>query len=211
MERIDLEGFFFKNRILMLSVLGLALLAAAGIFGARYYYGNMNKKAEGLLWKGVRLYMSFNGKNPKTLSDSVSYLKKLQAKFRGTDASALSNFYMGLDYLRMGRPNKASSYLAAYVKLYPKPGHNNMTYLAYSNLASAALIKKDYKGAITDFSNMSKIGNLKLQEYARLEEAAVYSEINEKGKAVAIYKSMLTGDSMTNERGYIENLIQLNS
>ena len=44
-----------------------------------------------------------------------------------------------------------------------------------------------------------------------LEEAAVYTKIKEPKKAVALYKTMLTNDAMTKDRGYIENLIQLNS
>jgi hypothetical protein len=73
------------------------------------------------------------------------------------------------------------------------------------------MLQKNYENAIADFAAMSKIDDVKLQEYAMLEEAAVYTQIKKPQKAVAIYKAMLTNDAMTKDRGYIENLIQLNS
>jgi outer membrane protein assembly factor BamD (BamD/ComL family) len=155
--------------------------------------------------------MSYNGKNPEAVSGSVSYLKKLQSKYGGTNAAKISNFYLGLDYMRTGKLKKASAYFKGYAKDYPRPGSNNLTYLAYSNLAAIAMLEKDYKGAVSYFSEMAKIGDVKLQEYAMLEEAALYTQIKEPKKAVAIYNTMLTNDAMTKDRGYIENLIQLNS
>ncbi|MHB8232031.1 MAG: tetratricopeptide repeat protein [bacterium] len=211
MDKIDLEGFFVKNKLLLAGGLVFIILIIGSIFGVRYYYYKLNRNADKILWKGVRLYMSFNGKNPEALNESVSYLKKLKDKYSGTQAYKISNFYLGQGYMRLGKLNKAASYLAEYTKIYPKPGSDNLTYLAYSNLATIAMLKKDYKGAISDFSEMSKINGVKLQEYAMLEEAALYTQIKEPKKAVAIYNTMLTNDAMTEDRGYIENLIQLNS
>lgn len=211
MDKIDLEGFFVRNKLLLIGVPVFIILIIGSIFGVKYYHYKLNRKADNVLWKGVRLYMSFNGKNPEAVNESVSYLKKLKVKYDGTQAYKISNFYLGLDYMRLGKLNKAAFYLAEYTKLYPKPGADNLTYLAYSNLASIAMLKKDYKGAISDFSEMSKIDSVKLQEYAMLEEAALYTQLKEPKKAVAVYNAMLTDDAMTKDRGYIENLIQLNS
>lgn len=211
MERLDVEGFLIKNKALLLISFLIAAIAAVTILGTRYYYSNLNKKADAILWKGINSYMSYNGKNPEKLSDSISDFKSLQAKFGNSDATAKSDFYLGLDYMRMNKLNSASSRFASYLKRYPVPNEKNLSYLALSNLTSIALSKKDFKKAISYLTEMAKIDNVKLQEYAMLEKAAIYSEINEKGKAVSIYKSMLAGDSVTSDRGYIENLIQLNS
>ena len=211
MDKIDLEGFLIKNKLILIGSLIFIILIIGAVFGIRFYRYKLNRNAGRALWKGVRLYMSYNGKNPEALSESVSYLKKLQSKYGGTDSAKISNFYLGLDYMRMDRFKKASAYLADYTKAYPKPGADNLTYLAYSNLATVSMLQKNYKNAISDFAAMSKIGDVKLQEYAMLEEAAVYTQIKKPQKAVAIYKTMLTNDAMTKDRGYIENLIQLNS
>jgi predicted negative regulator of RcsB-dependent stress response len=211
MDKIDLEGFFIKNKIALIGILILLILIAAAVFGIRYYNSVQNKKASKLLWKGVRLYMSYDGKNPSAVTKSVSYLKKLRSEYGGTKAAKISCFYTGLDYMRMGKFKNSSSYFNKYVKYYSKPASNNLTYLAYSNLATVSMLEKNYKSAISDFAAMSKIDDVKLQEYAMLEEAAVYTKIKEPKKAVALYKTMLTNDAMTKDRGYIENLIQLNS
>ncbi len=211
MEKIGFEGFFAKKRMLFLGFLILIVLAAGSVFGVRYYNYNRNENAGKLLWKGVRLYMSYNGKNPKVLVRSALCLKKLQTGYKGTGASKISLFYLGSDYMKSGKPDEAAVYFGEYIKNYPKPDSDNLTFLAYSNLAAAAMVKKDYKRAIADFKAMSKIDGIELQEYALLEEAALYSQIKKPRKAAAIYKAMLTNDAMTKDRGYIENLIQLNS
>ena len=163
MDKIDLEGFFIKNKFWLAGGLLFVVLIIGSIFGAKYYYYKLNRNADKVLWKGVRLYMSFNGKNPEAVNESVSYLKKLKGKYSGTQAYKISNFYLGLDYMRLGNLNKAASYLTEYTKTYSKPDSDNLTYLAYSNLATIAMLKKDYKGAISDFSEMSKINSVKLQ------------------------------------------------
>ena len=211
MDKIDLEGFLIKNKLILIGSLIFIILIIGAFFGVRFYRYKLNENAGKMLWKGVRLCMSYNGKNPEVLSESVSYLNRLKNKYGGTDSAKISNFYLGLDYMRMGRFKKASAYLADYTKAYPKPGADNLTYLAYSNLATVSMLQKNYENAIADFAAMSKIDDVKLQEYAMLEEAAVYTQIKKPQKAVAIYKTMLTNDAMTKDRGYIENLIQLNS
>jgi predicted negative regulator of RcsB-dependent stress response len=211
MDKIDLEGFFIKNKIALIAVFATVIIIIAAVFGIRYYNGMQNKKASKLLWKGIRLYMSYDGKNPSAVVKSVSYLKKLRSEYGGTNAAKISCFYTGLDYMRMGKFKNSSSYFNKYVKYYPKSDSNNLTYLAYSNLATVSMLEKNYKSAISDFAAMSKINDVKLQEYAMLEEAAVYTKIKEPKKAVALYKTMLTNDAMTKDRGYIENLIQLNN
>ncbi|MFW0883517.1 tetratricopeptide repeat protein [Candidatus Acidulodesulfobacterium sp. H_13] len=211
MDKIDVDGFLIKNKFLLIGVIVLIILIIGSVFGIRYYYGNVNKNADKLLWKGIRLYVSFNGKNKKVIYKSVSYLKKLRHEYVGTSAYKISNFYTGLDYMKIGNFKKAKSYLTKYIAAYPKPGPDNLTYLAYGNLATVSIFKKDYKNAILDFAKMSKIDGVKLQEYAMLKEATLYTQIKEPKKAVSIYKAMLTNDAMTKDRGYIENLIQLNS
>ena len=211
MDKLDLEGFLIKNKLILIASLTLIVLIIGSIFGLRFYYYKLNKNAEKILWKGVRLYMSYNGKNPEAVAGSISYLKKLKGKYKGANASKIANFYLGLDYMRIGKLKKAEYYLIKYTKTYPKPDSNNLTYLAYSNLATVSMLQKNYKNAIADFAAMSKIDDVKLQEYAMLEEAAVYTQIKKPVKAIAIYKTMLTNDAMTKDRGYIENLVQLNS
>ena len=211
MDKIDLEGFLIKNKLILIGSLTLIVLIIGSIFGLRFYYYGLNKNAGKMLWKGVSLYMSYNGKNPEAVAESISYLKRVKSKYGGTKSSKISNFYLGLDYMRIGKFKKASAYLADYAKAYPKPGPNNLTYLACSNLGTISILQKNYENAIADFAAMSKIDDVKLQEYAMLEEAAVYTQIKKPEKAVAIYKTMLTNDAMTKDRGYIENLIQLNS
>ncbi len=210
MDKIDFEGFFLKNKFLLITGFIIVALIIGGVFGFNYYNYKMAGNADKLLWKGVRLYMSFNGKNQKVIVRSVSYLKRLKNKYNGTQAYNISNFYLGLDYMRVGKLKRALSYLREYAKIYPKPDSNNLTYLAYSNMAAIAMLQKKYNDAISYFSDMAKIDNIKLQEYALFEEASLYTQIKEPERAVAIYKTMLTNDAVTKDRGLIENLIQLN-
>ena len=210
MDKIDFEDFFVRNKFLLIIGFAIVVLIAGAVFGFRYYNYNVNRNANKLLWKGVMSYMSFNGKNLKVIIRSASYLKRLKNKYKGTQAYKISNFYLGLDYMRIGKLKRAVSYLTEYTKIYPKPDSNNLTYLAYSNMATIAMLQKNYNNAISYFSGMAKIDNIKMQEYALLEEASLYTQIKEPKKAVAIYKTMLTNDAITKDRGFIENLIQLN-
>ena len=211
MDKIDLEGFLVKNKYYLIGFLAGIIIIVSAILGLRFYYYKLNQSANKMLWKGIRLYMAYDGKNPEAVSGSISYLKKLQKKYKGTADFKISNFYLGLDYMRTGKLKTAEKYFLKYAAFYPKPGSRNLNYLAYSNLATVSLLQKNYKKAISYFKAMSKINNVKLQEYAMLEEAAVYTRIKEPKKAVAVYNAMLTNDAMTKDRGYIENLIQLNS
>lgn len=211
MDKIDIEGFFVKNKYLLIGFLAGLIIIVGVLAGVRYYYFKLNEKANKTLWTSIRLYMSYNGKNPKVVLGSISHLKKLQQQYKGTTDFEIANFYLGLDYMKIGKLNEAEKYLDKYVGYYPKPNSYNLTYLALSALAAVNLRQKNYIKAIADFKAMSKIDGVKLDEYALLEEAAVYTQIKEPKKAIAVYNSMLTNDAMTKDRGYIENLIQLNS
>ncbi|MCL4427928.1 MAG: hypothetical protein M1276_02880, partial [Deltaproteobacteria bacterium] len=202
--------FFIKNKYFLIGFLAGIIIIVGALLGVKFYYYKLNQSANKMLWKGIRLYMSYNGKNPEAVSGSISYLKKLQKKYKGTTDYKISNFYLGLDYMRAGKLKKSAVYFTKYARYYPKPNSHNLTYLAYSNLATVSMLQKNYKSAILYFKAMSKINDVKLQEYALLEEAAVWTQIKEPKKAVAVYNTILTNDAMTKDRGYIENLIQLN-
>lgn len=210
MENLDMEGFLSANKMLLISILVVIILVIAAIFGFRYYSYKTNASANALLWKGINLYMSNNGKNQDSLNGSISALNKLQKNYGGTYASKVSNFYIGMVYIKLGNFKQATVSLKKYTKLFPKPGPDNLTFLAYSNLAAISLSSKDYAGALRYFSAMAKIDDVKLQEYALLEKASLYSQMKMPKKAIDVYKKILTEDAVTGDRGYIENLIQLN-
>lgn len=210
MEKLDFEGFLSGNKKLLIISAVVVVLAVGAFFGYRYYNYKLNRSADKYLWTGVRLYMSFNGKNPAVLTKSISRLNKLKTKYGNTKAAKISNFYLGLDYFRLGKLKNGNIYLSKYVKFYPKPDANNLTYLAYSNMANIALSQKNYKAALIDLKNMSKIDGIKVREYALFEEASLYTQMNKPEEAISVYKKMLTNDAVTKKRGYIENLIQLN-
>ncbi len=212
MDKIDFEGFLVKNKVLLTVGIVAIVILIGSIFAYRYYEFRMNTSANTLLWKGIKSYMSLNGKNQKMSAESsIVYLKKIKSKYKGTNAYKIANFYLGLDYRKIGKLNKSIVYLSEYTKMYPKPNSSNLSYLAYSNMADIAMIEKNYKNAVKYFSEMTKIDSIRLQEHALLREAYLYTQIKEQKKAIAIYKAILTNDAITKDRGYIENLIQLNS
>ena len=45
MDKIDLEGFFIKNKIALTAVLVVAILIVGAFFGIRYYNGVQSKKS----------------------------------------------------------------------------------------------------------------------------------------------------------------------
>lgn len=212
MDKIDFEGFLVKNKVLLIACIVAVVILIGSIFGYRYYMFRKNMSANTLLWKGVHSFMSFNGKNQKiSIEPSIAYLKKVKSNYKGTNAYNIANFYLGLDYRNIGKLKEAMFYLSKYTEFYPNVDSNNLSYLAYSNMTDIATITKNYKNAIKYSSKMAKIDNIKLQEYALLREASLYTQIKERNKAIAIYKAMLLNDAMTKNRGYIKNLIQINS
>ncbi len=211
MDKLAFEDFFSRNKFILIIIAAVIVLGPGGFFGYRYYTGKINASANAKLWKGVRLLMAFNGKNPQVITDSITYLKEVKSSYGSTGAAKISNFYLGFDYMRIGRADDADKYFKEYIKSYPKPDQDNLTYLAYSNLAAIALATKDYEGAINDYQSMSAVDGVKLREFALLSEAAVYSQIKKPSMAVSIYKKMLATENLGGDRGYIENLIQLNS
>ncbi|MHB1663743.1 MAG: YfgM family protein [bacterium] len=211
---IDLADFLKKNKILIIFFSIGVLIVIGGILGYRYYNGYKENKAYALLGKGVRLYLSVGTSktgNLKNIKKSIIILKQLKLKYNGTKAEIISNFYLGSDYLLLRNYKKSIEYFKNYTDRYPIPHKNNISYLAYSNIVTAELNQKNNLEAINYLKKMDKINDVKLQEYAMLEEASIYTMIGKPKNAVAIYKKMMENDAMTKSRSYIENLIQLNS
>ncbi len=211
---IDLESFFKKNKKFIIFFCIGVLIIIGGILGYRYYNGYRDNKAYVLLRKGVRLYLSVGTSktgNLKNIKKSIVILKQLKTKYNGTKAEIISNFYVGSDYLLLRNYKKSIKYFKKYIDHYPVPHENNISYLAYSNIVTAELNQKNNLKAINYLNKMAKINDVKLQEYAMLEEASIYTMIGKPESAVAIYKKMMENDAMTKSRSYIENLIQLNS
>lgn len=208
---IDFLDFFKKNRnYFIIGVIALFIIGGA-IGGIKYYNYLKEKHASAMLGKAVRLYSSYDGKHLKTIKESISTIKKLIKNYPGTQASVISNFYSGEGYRLLQNYKKSDYYLLKYTKEYPNSSADNLSYFAYNNLAINELALKNYNAAIKYFKKQAKINNVNLQKYPLLEEASVYTELKKPQKAIAIYKSMLENDSLTNSRSYIENLIQLNS
>ncbi len=210
MAIIDMD-FFKKNKLYFISAAAIIIITIGIISFIKYEGYIKEENASLMLGKAVRLYLAYHGKNTKSLSDSISILKKLKAKYPGAKAHTIANFYMASDYLYLKRFNKSAHYLLRYVKIYPVPHASNLSYLAYSELATDEINLKDYNSAIKYLAKMAKINNIKLREYVLLEEASIYARLNKHKRAVAIYKGILENDALTKNRSYIENLIQLNS
>ncbi|MCL5673510.1 MAG: hypothetical protein M1407_02685 [Deltaproteobacteria bacterium] len=211
---IDLADFLKKKKILIIFFSIGVLIVIGGLLGYRYYNGYRDDKAYTLLGKGVRLYLSIGTSktgNLKNIKKSIIILKQLKTKYNGTKAEVISNFYIGSDYLLLRNYKKSIKYFKKYTDRYPIPHKNNISYLAYSNIVTAELNQKNNLKSINYLKKMAKINNVKLQEYAMLEEASIFTMIGKPKNAIAIYKKMLENDAMTKNRSYIENLIQLNS
>lgn len=210
MAIIDMD-FFKKNKLYFISAAAIIIITIGIISFIKYENYIKGGDASLMLGKGIRLYLAYHGKNTKTLSDSIGVLKKIEAKYPGAKEQTIANFYMASDYLYLKRFNASAHYLLRYVKIYPVPHADNLSYLAYSELAVDEINLRDYNSAIKYLAKMAKINNVKLQEYALLEEASVYTRLNKYKRAIGIYKSILENDALTKNRSYIENLIQLNS
>ena len=211
---IDVEEFFKKNKKLIIFCCIGIIIIAGGIIGYKYYNGYRESKAYAALGKGVRLYLSVGDSktgNLKNVKKSIIELRLLKTKYSGTKAEMIANFYLGSDYLLLRKYKKAIIYFKKYTAHEPVPHKNNITYLAYSNMVTAELNQKNNLKAIDYLKKMAKINDVKLKEYAMLEEASIYTMIGKPKQAVAVYKKMLENDAMTKSRGHIENLIQLNS
>jgi predicted negative regulator of RcsB-dependent stress response len=211
---IDIEGFFKKNKKLIIICCIGFIIIAGGIIGYKYYTGYRDGRAYALLGKGVRLYIAVGDSktgNLKNVKKSIIMLHQLKTKYKGTKAEIIANFYLGSDYLLLRKYKKAIIYFKKYTLREPIPHKNNISYLAYSNIVTAELYQKNDLKAVSYLKKMTKINDVKLKEYAMLEEASIYTMIGKPKEAIAVYKKMLENDAMTKNRGHIENLIQLNS
>lgn len=108
------EQFLEQNKIVVFSVVGIVVLAIAGIFLYRYYLNNQNKIAQSEMFQAVyyfeadSLRLALNGDG-----NNLGFLDIID-EYGQTKAANLAHYYTGAAYLKQGNYGQAIEHLTEF-------------------------------------------------------------------------------------------------
>ena len=187
-----------KNRNWVLGIGGLVALITAGFLGYKYYVSNLNQEAQREMFQAV-YYFEADSLSKALNGDGINFgFLQIIEDYGGTEASNLSQFYVGATYLKMGDYESAIRYLKEF---------GSSDYLlqarAYSLIGDAHMELGDFSSASSAYSDAVAY---KPNEYftpVYLQKLALSEELQGNlKKAAASYDKIIedfSGSSIINE------------
>ena len=144
------EDFVTKNSKFIAIALGVVLLAVAGYFFYKYQMDEKNKEAQAEMFGSV-YYFEADSLNKALNGDGkdLGFLN-ISEDYSGTKAGNLSNFYIGVIYLKNGKFEDAKEYLKKF-----SSDDLLLQARAYCLIGDANLELKDTEGAIEYYKKAS--------------------------------------------------------
>ena len=193
------EDFFRKYKKIISGVLGVALLAVAGYFSYKYYNQQQNEEAQNEMYQAVYYFEADSLDKALKGSGKDLGLLDISEEYGSTAAGNLTNFYVGVAYLKKGKFEDAIEYLKKF-----SSDDLLLQARAYCLLGDAYLEQKDVEEAISYYN---KAADYYPNEYFTpryLMKAALAYELNKDYKAAAeaydeiiekYYKSLEANDA----------------
>lgn len=108
---VESEDFVRRNKTVLLSLLGIVVLAVVGAFAFYTWRTNQNQKGQAAMYQAVN-YWEADSLN-KALKGDGQYdgLATVTSEYNGTKAANLANFYAGVAAIKDGKYQNAIDYL----------------------------------------------------------------------------------------------------
>lgn len=181
------EAFIKNNQNAVFSVVGVIIAAVMGYFTYNYYIDNQNEVAQGELFQAV-YYFEADSLDLALNGDGNSLgLLDISADYAHTDAGNLSNFYVGVCYMKKGQFLEAIEYLKEF-------SSSDLVVQArsYSLIGDAYMELGNYYNAIDNYNQAAGYRSNKFftPEYL-VKAATAYEKIEDYNGALRCYQEIV--------------------
>jgi tetratricopeptide (TPR) repeat protein len=146
----DFESFFDKNKKLLYGVLGVIVVGIVGVVGYQYFATSQDEEAQREMYIAVN-YFERDSFDLALKGDKVNRgFLDISEEFSLSKAGNLSNFYIGVIYLKKGKFEDAVEYLKKF-----KAEDLLLQARAYCLLGDAYVEQKDWDNAISYYKKAS--------------------------------------------------------
>ncbi|HEX8059384.1 MAG TPA: tetratricopeptide repeat protein [Cyclobacteriaceae bacterium] len=184
---LSFELWIEKNPKVVLSVVAVLVLVAAGFFGYRWWIDKQDKVAQEEMFQAVRYFEADSLDLALKGTANVSGFETIIEEYGMTPAGNLANYYAGAICLKQGKFPLAEYYLKDF-----KSNDLLVQARAYSLLGDAYMEQGKFDEAAGAYS---KAANYKPNKYFTpayiMKEALAYEKLNQNDKAIAAYDRLI--------------------
>lgn len=150
-SKLDFDSFFDKNKNLITIVLGVVVLVAAGWAGYNYYATSQDEEAQKEMFVAVN-YFESDSLDLALNGDKVNRgFIDIAEEYSFSKSAKLSNYYIGVIYLKKGKFEDAIEYLKKF-----NAGDLLVQARAYALIGDAYTELKDTENAISYYKKASE-------------------------------------------------------
>lgn len=181
------EQYLEKNKVPVLIVVAVIVLAVVGIFGYRYYINNQEKQAKAEIFQAM-FYFESDSLNLALNGDgnNLGFLDIID-EFGSTPSGNLAYFYAGACHLKLGRYDEAIENLEAF-----SSGDLVLQARAYALIGDANMELQFFEEAAASYS---KAADYKPNEYFTpvylVKCAIAYERLSDFGNAIECYDRII--------------------
>lgn len=187
-EKLEgVEHWIEQNPKILISIVGVIVLAVGGYFGYKYYQGTQNEQAQKEMFQAVR-YFEADSLNLAMKGDGNNLgFEQIIDDYGMTDAGNLANYYAGVISLKQAKFPMAIFYLQDF-----KSNDILVQARAYSLLGDAYMEQKDFESAAKWYGKASDYKPNKFYTPTYLMKLALaYEKLNQNDKAIAAYDRII--------------------
>jgi tetratricopeptide (TPR) repeat protein len=184
---VGIERWIENNPKLIIGIVGVVVLAAAGVFGFRYYVDNQDVEAQKEMFQAVRYFetdslnLALNGDG-----NNLGFLQIVE-DYGLTQAGNLANFYAGAIYLKQGKYPLAIFHLEDF-----KVDDLLVQARAYSLIGDAYMEQKDFENAAKYYNKAADYKpNKEFTPLYLMKAALAYEKLNNPERAKAAYQTII--------------------
>jgi len=183
----DAENWVESNPKTIIGIAAVILLAVGGYFAFQYYKGTQNDAAQKEMFQAVYYFeqdsldLALNGDG-----NNLGFLAIID-DYGVSEAANLSNYYVGVIYLKQGKFSAARLYLEDF-------SSNDLLVQAraYSLIGDTYMEEEKYEDAAKYYN---KAANYKSNKYFSpaylMKEALAYEKLNQNNKAKEVYDKII--------------------
>lgn len=185
--RDNFQGFYEKNQKIIWGVLGALVILVGGYFVYHnLYLQPREKEAVSQMYQAQLQFErdSFAQALTKPGGLSLGFLD-IQDQYSGTKAANLSNYYIGVSYLNLGKFEAAVDYLKSY-----KPTAPEMKIMKNGALGDAFSELQDMEKAMSFYKNAADSDNDLLTPYYLKKVGMLYERQGDAAAAAKAYQQI---------------------
>jgi len=198
---VSLEHWIESNPRIVLGIIGALVVVAGGYFGYQYYIDSQEDQAQKEMFQAVRYFEKYIDAGNDSLKfalegdgNNLGFLDIID-EYGATPAANLSNFYVGVTYMKQGKYKPARLYLEDF-----SADDQLVQARAWSLIGDTFMEEKDYKNAASWYGKASGFNpNKEFTPTYMLKEALAYEKLRQNEKAIAVYQKLVDTYGEANE------------